>query len=198
MDLEKIKLKSVDYDNHKNNLQPFSIVLFRGNGFVSSIIEKVERIANKIKDDELVFTHVGVLVNSQVFPSIRQLVGTEWAVMEMTMSKMLSGDPVPDLYSEGGYFGLQLRSLESLSDKYDGDVYVLPMVMNPMDRLEKESIEEWVDRMKKMRDRALEFFLKFRMKFYQFNIFQMFASAFPAMRWIRKIDPLGSMYIQKS
>lgn len=69
----------------QNDLEPLSLVLFKGKDLVSRAIQKVTSF---VTDDEAerrfgVWSHIGVLVNDKVM-DVENIKPGQWAVYEMT------------------------------------------------------------------------------------------------------------------
>lgn len=128
---EWVKLR--DYHDIKNDLTPLSIVLFRGNDFISKIIGKIESLDMKDEKENIygVWSHVGLLVNRQVMPFVPNIKNCKWAVWEMTCSGKIAGDETPDIATGKGKFGVQVRDLESVLKTYPGSVAILPLKFIP-------------------------------------------------------------------
>lgn len=147
MNIEEIKMEEysgcgINCNNNSNNkfpsrlyneiskeFSPFDAILFQGGDVVSKTIMIAEEMS--VDDDgEYKFSHLGMLVNSQVLPDIKQLIPGEWYVFESTMS-MQPYDSVPDVVSKQGKFGTQIRHLTEIVHSYNGKMAWGKLINNP-------------------------------------------------------------------
>lgn len=155
------------------DLSPLDLLLFRGNDFVSNTISKLEDW--RVGDGR--FTHVGILINNTLWPH-PTLRDNEWYVWESTMSKSMCGltDGVPDVVSGKGVFGVQVRNLRDLLEKYDGSVYWAPL----RDRVFEDE---------EMRSFFIERFRVFQQKYgnatYDASFVELLGAMIPALRCFR-------------
>jgi len=112
-------------------IEPLDLVLFSGNDLVSSTIR---RLQNK-KLDVGNFSHVGVIVSSDILPNIKELQVGEWYVWESTSSLRLPGfeNEVPDIFGKHK-LGVQIRNLKKVIDIYNGNIYIGKLKNNPLNR----------------------------------------------------------------
>ena len=95
----------------KNNILPLDIIFFRGTDPVSKLICSLQKQRLGRGD----YSHVAVVVNSEILPSVPQLKPGELYVWESTMSKELFGitDGVRNINNKG-VFGVQIRNLKNV------------------------------------------------------------------------------------
>ena len=114
---------------------PLDLILFKGSDYVSDAICIVEQ---KILD-EGDFSHCGILVNSDLLPTIPQLIPGRWYVWESTLSAtsgILSQftDGQPNIETGNGKFGVQIRDFEQVVTAYTksgGKVAWAKLLSNP-------------------------------------------------------------------
>lgn len=114
---------------------PLDLILFKGSDYVSDAICIVEQ---KILGDGE-FSHCGILVNSDLLPTVPQLIPGRWYIWESTMSAtsgILSDftDGQPNVETGKGKFGVQIRDLEQVVTAYTkngGKVAWAKLLNNP-------------------------------------------------------------------
>lgn len=116
---------------HKPLFRPLDLVTFRGAGFVSDGISLVGQI--KGADVGNSWTHVGILVNSDILPIsvLKTDDPKRWFVWESSVSY----NEVPDVYENKSVKGVQIRDFESVCSEYakhaDTEVSVFRLDRNP-------------------------------------------------------------------
>lgn len=108
--------KSKLYNDIIQSIQPLDLIAFRGSDFVANIISTLENIV--LGSGE--FSHVGIVVSRDVLPSITQLVPNRYYVLESTMTANYPGlgEITPDVISNKGKVGVQIRDLEDVIRTY--------------------------------------------------------------------------------
>lgn len=104
-------------------IQPLDIIFFRGTDFVSGFISYLERIQTGSGD----YTHVGLVINSESCPFIKELEKGKWYIWE----SVLSTSEAPDLITQKPRLGVQIRDLELVAHKYSGTVSWGRLLNNP-------------------------------------------------------------------
>jgi len=142
----KIKLKSgVKFSEIKHEIKPFDLILFRGSELVSDTIAFIEKYF--IGDGS--WTHVGMAVTTDVLP-IKNGIDGKLYILESTMSGKL-GDGVNNVETGKGDFGVQIRDLEHVIDKYDNDTDTrigwCRLINNPIIKKDDETMTEYDNRM---------------------------------------------------
>lgn len=101
-------------------MQPLDLIFFRGTDVVSNTISALE--AKILGSGE--FTHVGILINSDLMPWIPDLTPGKWYIWESVVSIPLAGftDEIPDVRTGKGGYGVQIRDLDAVIKKYSGVV----------------------------------------------------------------------------
>lgn len=185
------------FDEIESSLEPLSIVLFCGRDLASTVIKKAEMVAmdNVLNAKKYgLYSHSGVLVNKSLFPNIESMDPKRWYVLEMTMSKEVSSNPVPNVETGSGKFGLQIRDFEQVVQHYHGDVAVLKIKENPSRRRDSETEEEFSKRFESIVNKSKQFKSENDGLNYQLNPIRLLASAFSGFRWLRVLMPFSSYW----
>ena len=142
--IEKAGAKQIDgndipvkytYEEAKLRFRPLDVIAFRGTGFLNNGVVLVESIKNVLGGDDFkkeVWTHVGLLVNSEILP--KEILKTEstnqWFIWESSTSYS-----VPDVENKLIMKGVQIRELKAVCDEYakyaDTEITVFPLQANP-------------------------------------------------------------------
>jgi len=109
-------MNRLPYSELCQRFNPGDLLLFRGGDWISKTIMKIETIENCSGQ----FSHVGVVVNSDMLPTIPQLKPGRWYVLESTCTVPYFTDGVPDVRTGMIRFGVQLRDLELVVRDYEG------------------------------------------------------------------------------
>lgn len=185
------------FEEMLQDFEPLSVVLFCGKDLSSKLIKSVQLSAmDKTSDVKKygIYSHSGVLVNKSLFPNSETLDPKKWYVLEMTMSKQLSSDPVPNSETGSGKFGLQIRDFEQVVQHYDGDVAILKLKDNPIRKKESESDEEFQKRFDIIVENSKQFKQENNGLNYQLNPIRLLASVFSQIRWLRVLMPFSSYW----
>jgi len=168
---------------------PLTLIAFRGGDAVSCLIRLLEKIQTGNGD----FSHVGLLINSDICPFIPGLESNKIYVWESTMSARffgLGGDGVADPTNKKTRFGVQIRDLEELLPKYlqvdDTAVAFCNLVNNPWRQAEYETIFETVQRRAKIVRDMKRLYKKYHRKTYEINCLQLCSAAVPGLRNVQK------------
>lgn len=138
------KTQTITYSELVKIAKPFDIVFFRGTDVVSDAIAFMEQ--KQLGEGS--YSHVGMIITSDLFPhpSLKQ---NKLYVWESTMSMSLMGitDGTPDVISNEGKFGVQIRSLQSVMKSYlSGDEAKIAwgrLINNPWDTNKSKCVEEF-------------------------------------------------------
>jgi hypothetical protein len=109
-------MNKATYSELSRRFSPCDLLLFRGGDWISKTIMKIETIENGKGE----FSHVGVIVNSEVLPNIPQLEKGKWYILESTCTVPYFTDGVPDIRTGMIRFGVQIRDLEKVVIDYEG------------------------------------------------------------------------------
>ncbi len=165
------------YSDIIETIQPLDLLAFRGADFVSNFISNVEETF--VGSGE--FTHVGIVVNKEILPSIEQLEDGKYYVWESTMSSEYpgSGEMAPDIISGKGRLGVQIRDLKDVVNSYtavpDAYLAVCPLKNNPWLSSDKREI---IKTIKYIHD-------KYGRRTYELGCCQLFGSVFSICRPLR-------------
>jgi hypothetical protein len=106
------------YSQLQPKIQPLDLILFQGADFVSQAIRKVELKTRGDGD----FSHVGLVVTSDILPDVKELVPGRLYVWESTFSGQIGSiykDSVLNAETGKGTFGVQIRDLEEVITAYE-------------------------------------------------------------------------------
>ena len=128
---------SANYSTIKDKFKPLDMILFKGTDVFSDTICIVSQAATSDGD----FSHCGLLVNKDLLPTVPQLQPDKWYVWESTFSAVGGflgkfGDGVPDIETNKGRLGVQIRDFEEVVTGYTpngGKVAWAPLIKNPWD-----------------------------------------------------------------
>ena len=141
------------YNYLSTRANPFDLLLFRGGDSLSDTI----RVASKINNGNGDFSHAGMVVTRDILPSIKQMRRGRLYIWEATMSYNLMGmtDGVPDIQTNQGKFGIQIRDLEEVLKSYveDSDHKAMAwckLELNPWLRQTNESTSDFNTRRKEI------------------------------------------------
>jgi hypothetical protein len=189
--------KLVNFIEIKDKIRPFDIIAFRGGDIISDIIYMLESYEIGISDD---FTHVALVVTSELLPSFIYnnkeitLEHNKLYILESTLTYNLSNytDYPPEISTNCGYFGVQIRELETIIPRYiikeETKVAWCPLINNPFDRLTNETDYQYNTRLSTIKDKFKQEFDKYYHTSYQANLINLFAAMFPCIRPLRTIS----------
>lgn len=104
-------------------IAPFDLILFKGTDFISRIVKTFE----SLKYSNTEYSHVGIIVNSQVLPFIKNLELNKFYVIESILSSKLDNNKER--------FGIQIRELEDIIKTYsttrNTKIAWAPLLFNP-------------------------------------------------------------------
>ena len=182
----------VSYSQIKSKLSPLDLILFKGTDIISDTIRFFEK-------DELnsgLFSHCGLLVNSEILPTIKQLIPGRWYVWESTMSAthgLLSyfSDGVPNAITGTGKLGVQIRDLEDVIDAYlkskDSAIAWCKLKNNPWYQQSGEWYLMYLNRKRKLIKTVTDTHLLYGNRTYDCNIIDLFGAIFPFLRIPRDV-----------
>jgi len=180
-----IKQYASRYKDIKNQIKPLDLVVFRGGEFVSTGI----RILEELQVGNADWTHVGLVIDTSILPTIPNGKPDKLYVLESTMSGKLSGDKLCDVEGNG-VFGVQIRDMEKLVKAYNASGNTLVgwcrLKNNPCERRSDESFDDYEDRMSNIRKDFSEIYERYGHRSYDYNLISLASSLFPQFRCIRK------------
>lgn len=115
-------MASIDFEQLSKQFSPLDLMFFRGTDLANGMICAVSQITT----GENRFSHVGLIVNSEILPTVKELQPGKWYIWESTTSAT-SGimanfvDNTPNIITGKGKFGVQIRDLEALTYSYTKD-----------------------------------------------------------------------------
>ena len=172
----------VKFSNIKHELKPFDIILFRGGELVSDAISFVEKIFVGEGD----WTHTGMVITTDIIP-IKNGVPGKLYVWESTMSGKLA-DGINNVETGDGFFGVQIRDLEKVIDKYDkdGDTKVAwcRLLENPLNKKDDETDEEYNQRVELVKENVYKFYKDHNNTTYDYNCLNLLSAVYDKMpKW---------------
>lgn len=172
---------------------PFDLILFKGDDIISSTISRVEK--NLFGNGE--WTHVGVLLTKDVLDFKNSKNGKLY-IWESTMSGGLSGDNVLDEETNKGKFGVQIRDFEKVIQSYlkSGNTKIAwcPLKNNPFTKNSNESIDEFLNRILKLKKNLTEFYKIHKDSPYDYKILPLLKTIYPCFG---KIPLLHKLFTSK-
>lgn len=176
------------YEEIKETLKPFDLVFFKGADFISNSIRKLE----KINDTRGEFSHVGMVINIDILPCIKNSRPGEWYIWESTMSDNPNrklNDGVPDIETGKGYFGTQIRSLDAIVAAYSTnpktEIAFASLLHNPITQKLDESNEIYAFRIQQLKKHIRDTYEQFNHRIYDANLINLFSTIVPFCRCLR-------------
>jgi hypothetical protein len=166
------------------HIRPLDLVLFSGKNILSKTIQLVE----KKKFGLGTISHVGVVVNKDVLPHIRELKENRLYIWESTSSKNNWTGHIKDIHGHNR-FGVQIRDLEHVIHRYlesQGRVYWGKLKNNPW----KCKSLSYRERFRQKRDIILtmkDVENKYGNSSFNLSIIDLAASIFPSLRPLRSL-----------
>jgi len=124
---------SITWEELKHQISPLDLIFFRGRNVISGAIAYFECRTTGRCD----YTHVGLVINSEICPDITQLEKGKWYIWESVVSQRLDKGRPPDVVSGKGRSGVQIRDLKDVIQEYKGDVAWSKLTNNPCDDLNR-------------------------------------------------------------
>lgn len=162
----------MNYKNISTEFQPLDLILFSGTDFVSNGIKFIEKIANGQGD----FSHVGLLINSEIATDLLVLQPNKWYVWESTFSAIDGplerfSDNVPNILTGKGKFGVQIRDFEEIVEKYPGKIAWGRLLNNP-----------YLHSPENTRKIIIELLNKYKDSSYDYDCLDLLATVIPFLR----------------
>jgi hypothetical protein len=161
---------AVDYKTL--NIQPFDIIEFKGGDFVSTGIRIVSKASLGGRYQAGKFSHTGMIITKDVL-NIPLLEQGKLYIWESTISGKLGGDV--DNIEGHAFLGVQIREFDKVIKSY-----LTPNTAAALLKLKDRSPIEVDD----IQAKTLECFNKYNGIPYTINIMQLFAAAYPKVRWL--------------
>lgn len=184
--IKSLKGKAL-YDYLKNFIKPLDLIAFRGGDVISDLITVLEKFEVGVSD----FSHVGLVVTSDILEYYEHedktftLEKDKIYVLESTFSYDI-GDIVEgggfDVIKQKGYFGVQLRDLEEVVQKYISSnktkIAWCQLTDNPFDEVDARPL---------VRKMFTKLFKKYYEVKYDLDVIDLTASIFPCLRDLREV-----------
>jgi hypothetical protein len=183
METEFSKEHGIKYKDIKHKIKPLDLLVFHGPEVISTSIMYLQ----KLKLDNGDWSHVGMVVNTDILPNIPNGKKDRLYILESALGGDIN-DGVPDTNGETK-LGVQIRDLEDVIKNY----YKLPNTLvgwcklknNPCDQKPDESLEEYEERFLQLRSDFIDIYDEYGTKFFDVNPLNLFASLFPKLRCFR-------------
>lgn len=183
----------ISYQEIKDKLRPFDLIAFRGGDIISDLITTLEH--HKVGVG--VFSHVGMVVTADILPRYNYK-GQEFIlepnrvyILESTFSYKIKGimDNCPDVITNKGHLGVQLRSLEEVIPRYITNektkVAWCKLINNPFEIIGEEQLEITNQRRQILKEKFMDFFNNYHSRLYEIDPESLLAAMFPSLRFIR-------------
>lgn len=160
-----------------DKMAPLDLIFFSGTDLISIVVKDVEQLGCGFKD----VSHVGIVVTSEILPSIKELVPGKKYIWESTSSLVVpcTGTPfVPDVERRTSRFGVQIRPLEDVVSTYDGKVYWAQLKTNPWLGLNTQIT---------IISKVEQLHLSYKATHYESNPISLLSSAMRLMRPVRNL-----------
>lgn len=174
------------YSEIQNKFTPLDLLFFRGTEILSNTISVLEAKMNGNGD----FSHVGVLINSELIPTVPQLKPGRWYVWESTISStsvLIENltDGAVNVENGRGTIGVQIRDLEEVIGYYtkDGGKVAWGQLLNNPWTQTQDFPKQREDLIK----RVCVVHKLVGTRTYDFNILALLASIFPCLRKPRDV-----------
>jgi hypothetical protein len=165
-------------------IRPFDLILFRGADFISDSIRKLQKIASTKGE----FSHVGIVVNTDILPNIKNAVPGKWYIWESTMSGKLN-DGINDVETGEAFFGTQIRSLDEIIEKYSKNpktkISFAQLSNNPILKKQNESEELYQYRLSILKRNIQDVYNQYNHRRYDANLINLLSTILPFCRWLR-------------
>ena len=178
----------LNYDDLKDKIRGFDLILFRGGEFFSDMISAL----SEYKLDLGMYTHSGMIVTSEILPKYKDfvLVPGKLYILESTFSAPLPtalndllgmGNAGLDVISNKACFGVNLRDFEELIPRYivntKTKIAWFKLLNNPIDKYPA----------KKLQKKFKKVFANYYERSYELSFWNLLSSIFPELRPIRNL-----------
>jgi hypothetical protein len=169
----------------KDKIKPLDLIVFRGSDFVSNSISLMEKIRLGKGD----WTHVGLVVTPEIIPIKNSQPGKLY-IWESTMSGRTLGDGVNNIETGAATFGVQIRDLEDVIDKYDNDIDTkigwCQLINNPLNQKPDETNEAFIGRKLEICEKLSKFDNKIGNATYDYNLLNLLSTMCPTCTRCRR------------
>lgn len=164
------------YDLVRDRLHPLEPIFFKGGALFSKIVKVLEERGNTL-DKSGEFTHVGVVITSDILDNELVLPGKKY-ILESTFGGRFSHN-IKDIYGKT-ILGVQLRDLDEVIAGCDKDnkteIAWGRLLHNPVEYMPMEELKR----------KFTEFFNAYNHKYYDMNVYSLLGSAIPCLRPCRQ------------
>lgn len=173
-------------------ISPLDCILFRGKDYISKFVEEMENLSSGFND----FSHVGIVITSEILPCVKNLKPNILYIWESTSSLCIPGCDtqfVPDVELGTTRFGVQIRELDKVLKAYDGSVYWAKLKVNPwlkrniLDGGKEESIIKTLETIHEKLGKA----------HYELNPISLFSATITMLRPIRNCIDFSIIVLHK-
>lgn len=159
--------------------QPLDVIFYHGTGIFSTTI----RILETLVTDDSRFSHVGIVVTSELLPNVLQLEQGKKYIFESNLVIPNVTDGTPDVRTGKVRFGVQIRSLEEVAKAFTttekGNYIALSGLAG----------SPWSDDKLKtvLTDKVSKFVEEYGYKGYELNPFSLFSAIFPCCGRVNQV-----------
>lgn len=154
----------------KAQLQPLDMIIFRGNGLISESI----LLGQTLGLGSAEWTHMGLVITTDILP-IKNGVKGQLYIWESVISGPL-GDGVNNIETDRARFGVQIRKLDDVIDKYDMSsesiIAWCQLLNNPLVKNPNDSDESYLQRRHSVINQLVEFQEERGQAVYEYNCFR--------------------------
>lgn len=184
------EISQFDLEDVLDKIRPLDLILFSGNTLISKTIKMAEKKKYGIGN----VSHIGLIIDHSLIPSIKQMSKYNLYIWESTSSKCRN-NRLKDIFNKSR-FGVQIRNLEEVISCYihsGGRVFWGKLKNNPMKIQDHESEDNYKNRIYKIISKMEMIYLNYGKSSYNLSIIDLAASIYPWMRPLRSLKN----YIQR-
>jgi hypothetical protein len=168
-----------------DKIRPLDLLAFSGH----EIISKTIKVAEFLSSGDGHFSHVGLAVTTDILPPGTMVGDKELNLIAGQIYVFESGfsDTVVDVVSNKRAIGVQLRNLSEIMEKSSTTVAHCPLIDNPWNQLEDETLDELLARRNEIKDKFIKIFNDYQGRFYEMSVITMTATIIPFLRPVRDL-----------
>ncbi|GAG76710.1 unnamed protein product, partial [marine sediment metagenome] len=183
----------MSYQDIKDKILPFDLIACRGGDILSDLIDVMESKQVGMGT----FSHVGMIVTSDILPrcivddGYYYLEKNKHYILESTFSYTIKGitDYLPDVTTNEGKFGVQLRDFEELIPTYITNektkVAWCKLMNNPYMMNPNDTDDTLLERREILKCQFMKFFEDYHQRLYEIDALGLFGAMFPSLRLVR-------------
>ena len=177
------KEEGIRYKDIKHKIKPLDLLVFRGGEVVSTAIRYLEQL--KVGNGD--WSHVGLVINTELLPTIPNGKKNHLYILESAMS----GNMNDGVFTTDGktILGVQVRDLEDVINGYYKMKNTLvgwcKLKNNPYEQKPDESFDDYEIRFEQLQGDFKNIYNEYGTKFYDANPLSLIASLFPMFRCLR-------------